>query len=40
MMRITRILAGVVMALGCGAAAAQITGAGATFPAPIYAKWA
>jgi phosphate transport system substrate-binding protein len=27
-------------ALSCGAAAADISGAGATFPYPIYAKWA
>ncbi len=34
------MLAG-VFALGCAGAMAQdITGAGATFPAPIYAKWA
>ena len=40
MMRFTKMLAGAVLAVGCGAAAAQITGAGATFSAPIYAKWA
>ena len=35
------ILAGAVMALSSLAAqAAEITGAGATFPAPMYAKWA
>ena len=29
------------MLLGCAASNAQdVTGAGATFPAPIYAKWA
>ncbi len=36
-----RILVGGALALGITAAqAADITGAGATFPAPIYAKWA
>ena len=37
------ILAAAALALGIGATAAQavdITGAGATFPYPIYAKWA
>jgi phosphate transport system substrate-binding protein len=33
-------LAGACIALVAGAAQAQITGAGATFPAPIYSKWA
>ncbi len=28
------------LAIGPGASAAEITGAGATFPYPIYAKWA
>jgi phosphate transport system substrate-binding protein len=39
----TSLLAGPVLALGLLAqpvAAAEITGAGATFPYPIYAKWA
>lgn len=38
----TRLLAGAAIALASAAAHAQvnITGAGATFPAPIYAKWA
>ncbi len=37
----TRFLAGSVFALGViSAHAADITGAGATFPAPVYAKWA
>jgi phosphate transport system substrate-binding protein len=37
----TRFLAGGALALGVIAAhAADITGAGATFPAPVYAKWA
>lgn len=37
----TRLLAGGVLALGViSAHAADITGAGATFPAPVYAKWA
>src|SRR6516225_5891899 len=40
-MRITSGL--VAIAIGCAvgfpAAAQQITGAGATFPAPVYAKW-
>jgi len=37
----TRILAGLAVALTANAAVAQdITGAGASFPAPIYAKWA
>jgi phosphate transport system substrate-binding protein len=40
MKRFTKILAAAVTALGCSLASAQITGAGATFPAPIYAKWA
>jgi phosphate transport system substrate-binding protein len=30
----------VAAAIGCGAQAADISGAGATFPYPIYAKWA
>jgi phosphate transport system substrate-binding protein len=37
----TRLLAGAAIAIAATAAHAQnITGAGATFPAPIYAKWA
>jgi phosphate transport system substrate-binding protein len=37
----TRLLAGAAIAIAAHAAHAQdITGAGATFPAPIYAKWA
>ena len=40
MMRFTKMFAGAVLAAGCSVAAAQITGAGATFPAPVYAKWA
>ncbi|HET8608159.1 MAG TPA: phosphate ABC transporter substrate-binding protein PstS [Burkholderiales bacterium] len=38
----TRFLAAAALALGAaaGACAAGITGAGATFPYPIYAKWA
>jgi phosphate transport system substrate-binding protein len=37
----TRLLAGATIAIAATAAHAQdITGAGATFPAPIYAKWA
>jgi phosphate transport system substrate-binding protein len=42
-MRFTRILAPVALAAAVfsgAAAAAEITGAGATFPYPIYAKWA
>lgn len=35
-----RSLIAVAGLLAVGAAQAQITGAGATFPAPIYAKWA
>jgi len=35
------VIAGLMgMAAANGAAAAEITGAGATFPYPIYAKWA
>ncbi len=33
-------VAGLAMAASCIAAAADITGAGATFPYPLYAKWA
>ena len=40
MMRFTKMLACAVLAVSCSVAAAQITGAGATFPAPVYAKWA
>jgi len=37
----TRLLASGALALGLVSAhAAEITGAGATFPAPVYAKWA
>jgi len=36
----TTILAAAAMATALGAQAADITGAGATFPYPIYAKWA
>jgi phosphate transport system substrate-binding protein len=37
----TRLLAGAAFAIAASGAQAQnITGAGATFPAPIYAKWA
>ena len=37
----TRLLAGAAIAFAAtGASAQDITGAGATFPAPIYAKWA
>jgi phosphate transport system substrate-binding protein len=37
----TRLVAGAAIAIAAAAAHAQnITGAGATFPAPIYAKWA
>ncbi|HEX2649126.1 MAG TPA: phosphate ABC transporter substrate-binding protein PstS [Burkholderiales bacterium] len=34
------IVAGLMLAAGSAAGAADITGAGATFPYPIYAKWA
>lgn len=34
------LLAGALMSLSISALAADITGAGATFPYPIYAKWA
>jgi len=41
MLKITRMLvAATTLAAGLGAQAAEITGAGATFPYPIYAKWA
>lgn len=41
MKAMTRTLAAAAVALAASAAQAQdITGAGATFPAPIYAKWA
>src|SRR4051812_7797892 len=42
-MRFARILAAMALASTAGvgsAGAAEITGAGATFPYPIYAKWA
>src|SRR5437764_12830197 len=34
------LVAAVTLAVALGAHAADITGAGATFPYPIYAKWA
>jgi phosphate transport system substrate-binding protein len=34
------IACGALAALAAGASAQEITGAGATFPAPVYAKWA
>ena len=34
------LVAGAAALFGCPVNAAEITGAGATFPAPIYAKWA
>ena len=40
---INKILKGLLVSAGLMAGvatAAQITGAGATFPAPMYAKWA
>ena len=38
---LSRALAGALLAGSAGFATAQdMTGAGATFPAPIYAKWA
>ena len=37
---INLLLAGAAMAFGLSAHAVDITGAGATFPFPIYAKWA
>lgn len=42
MSTITRLLAGSALSLSAvlSAQAADITGAGATFPAPVYAKWA
>ncbi|MDQ6679846.1 MAG: phosphate ABC transporter substrate-binding protein PstS [Pseudomonadota bacterium] len=33
-------IAALLLTVGAGAAAQDMTGAGATFPAPIYAKWA
>jgi phosphate transport system substrate-binding protein len=39
-MRFARILTATALALATCANAADITGAGATFPYPIYAKWA
>jgi phosphate transport system substrate-binding protein len=36
----SKFIAGAVLAVGSSLATAQITGAGATFPAPVYAKWA
>jgi len=42
-MKITKAVLGTTLALGCaspiGLAAQQLTGAGATFPYPIYSKW-
>jgi ABC-type phosphate transport system substrate-binding protein len=35
-----KLLVGVLLSVAAFAAQAQITGAGATFPAPIYSKWA
>jgi phosphate transport system substrate-binding protein len=41
MKKLTRlIVTGATMCLCIAAAAADISGAGATFPYPIYAKWA
>ena len=41
MVKLTRFMAGSALALAAASSfAADITGAGATFPAPIYAKWA
>jgi phosphate transport system substrate-binding protein len=41
MKKLTRLMvAGAAICLGVAAAAADISGAGATFPYPIYAKWA
>ena len=37
---LTPIAGAVALALAAPAAAANISGAGATFPAPVYAKWA
>ena len=37
---IRNLIAGAALAFGLAAHAADITGAGATFPYPIYAKWA
>ena len=34
------LIGGAALAFGLNAVAADITGAGATFPAPVYAKWA
>jgi phosphate transport system substrate-binding protein len=38
-LRITTALAGLALAAGAPAAAQSLTGAGATFPNPIYTKW-
>ena len=39
--RTTTVLPGLLLAISCGYAAAQgVTGAGASFPAPLYSKWA
>lgn len=40
MKQVCRLVAGALIALIGTSAQAQITGAGATFPAPVYAKWA
>mgnify|MGYP000143741443 CR=1 FL=1 len=39
---VNKLVAGLLVSAGlvAGASAAQLTGAGATFPAPMYAKWA
>ncbi|MBP7991509.1 MAG: substrate-binding domain-containing protein, partial [Rhodocyclaceae bacterium] len=39
---VNKLVAGLLVSAGlvAGANAAQLTGAGATFPAPMYAKWA
>ncbi|MFZ9162584.1 MAG: phosphate ABC transporter substrate-binding protein PstS, partial [Burkholderiaceae bacterium] len=37
---IKSLIGGAALAVGLNAVAADITGAGATFPYPIYAKWA
>src|SRR4029077_20848873 len=37
---LTGVLGAATVAFGAGAQALDITGAGATFPYPIYAKWA
>ena len=37
---IATVCATLALATGVGAHAGDLTGAGATFPAPVYAKWA